>query len=59
VDVVDDRHAAGEEIERDRGQGVRQIVAVDEVGAKLLVGGPQAFDRIRAELPPALEELVA
>jgi hypothetical protein len=32
---VDDRHESVEDLERDRGQGVRQVVAVDEVGAKL------------------------
>jgi hypothetical protein len=58
MDVVDDRDAAGEELERDRGQGVGEVVAVDEVGAKLLAGGSQALDRLRAEVPPALEKLV-
>src|SRR5918995_1862791 len=55
MDVVDDWDAAGEELERDRGQGVREVVAVDEVGAKLPAGGSQALDRLRAEVPPALE----
>jgi hypothetical protein len=36
MDVVDDRYVAGEKLERDRGQGVREVVAVDEVGSKLL-----------------------
>jgi hypothetical protein len=58
MDVVDDWDAAGEELERDRGQRVREVVAVDEVRAKLLAGGSQALDRLRAEVPPALEELV-
>ena len=31
---------------------------MDENGAKLIAGGPQAFDRLRVEVPPALEELI-
>jgi hypothetical protein len=58
MDVVDDRDSPGKELERDHGQGVREVVAVDEVGAKLLAGGSQAFDRLGAEVPPALKELV-
>jgi hypothetical protein len=58
VDIVDDWDTAREKLERDRGQGVRQVVAMDENGAKLIAGGPQAFDRLRAEVPPALEELI-
>jgi hypothetical protein len=58
VDVVDDRDTTGEELERDHGEGVREVVAVDEVRAKLLAGRPQALGRLRAEVPPALEELV-
>jgi hypothetical protein len=59
VDVVDDRYAAGKELESDHGQRVREVMAVDEVGAKLVAGVAQALARLRAEVPPALEELVA
>ncbi len=58
VDVVDDRHAVGEELQRDRRQGVRQVVAVNEVGPKLVADRSQDACLAPAEVPPALEELV-
>ena len=59
VDVVNDGNAAGKELEGDRSQGVRKVVTVDEVGSKLVDGGLKGLGRVFAEVPPALEELVA
>ena len=48
VDVVNHRHTPGEELKCDRGQGVGEVVAVDEVGTKLITDLPKALERLRA-----------